>query len=121
MNGAARSRGGPPGAGQHAGTLKYLLLRGAPPNVPDIAGLTALHHAATTPPPAAVVRVLLENGGDPNARNRYGEVPFMSAVQTAAVDVIELLMEFGADLDIPDADDLTPRCVLPSAFKHVSR
>jgi hypothetical protein len=113
MAGAARIRGGPPGSGKHADTMAYLLSRGAPPNTPDIAGRTALHHAATNAPfDAGVVRALLRAGGDPDARNRYGEVPLMLTIQTAALDVIDALMEASASLDIPDADDLTPRSAL---------
>jgi ankyrin repeat protein len=115
MVGAACVSGGPPGSGQHAATMAYLLSLGAPPNTPDIAGMTALHHAATNArSDAGVVRALLHAGGNPDARNRYGEVPLMLGIQTAAFDVIDALMEAGASLDIPDADDLTPRSALLS-------
>ncbi len=54
-------------------------------------------------------RVLLESGSDPNQRNRYGEIPLLSCFQTNGIGAINLLMEFGPDIDVADADGVKPR------------
>ncbi|KAH8093086.1 ankyrin repeat-containing domain protein [Cristinia sonorae] len=109
--GAQRIHSGPPGT-DHTELLKYLLRSGAPPDVEDIAGYTALNHATMNyGSKVDLARILLENGANPNHRTRYGAVPILDSMQSAQIECIELLMEFGADLDIPDADG-----VLPSQF-----
>ncbi|CDO75103.1 hypothetical protein BN946_scf185010.g28 [Trametes cinnabarina] len=92
----------------HVGTLKYLLEHGAPPDVPDVVGYTALHHACMAYPRADIARILLEHGADPNWQDRFGDVALNGAFQNESLDAIEVLMEFGARLDIKDADDYTP-------------
>ncbi|KAI0798254.1 hypothetical protein C8Q75DRAFT_708684 [Abortiporus biennis] len=94
----------------HLSVLKFLLERGAPPDVEDIVGYTALHHATMNHNARLdLARLLLEKGANVNHRNRYGEIPIMSCFQTNQVGSVELLMEFGADLDIADADGIVPR------------
>ncbi|KAH9850149.1 ankyrin [Lenzites betulinus] len=107
VHGSYRVRGGPP-ATDHAATLKYLLECGAPPDIPDIVGYTALHHACIVNPRADLARILLEAGADPNYQDRFGSVPLMGAFQNDAVDTIDVLMEYGARLDIEDANGDTP-------------
>lgn len=92
----------------HAATLKYLLDLGAPPNMPDIVGYTALHHACNSNPRPELARILLEGGADPNQQDHFGSVPLMGAFQNDAVQLVDLLMEHGASLDIKDGDGDTP-------------
>lgn len=75
----------------------------------DVVGLTALHHAAQNPagPTVTLARMLLDARANVNFQNRYGEVPILSAFQLGDVRMVELLMEFGADLSVPDADGTT--------------
>jgi hypothetical protein len=95
--------------GQHLKVLKYLVSRGTPIDSGDIIGLTALHHATMKlETPGEIIRALLELGASPNHQNRYGEVPLLGAFQVNQINAIDLLMEFGADLEIPDADGITP-------------
>lgn len=96
---------------KHAETLSYLLSRGCPPDLEDIAGLTALTHSTMhkASSPIDLARILLEGGADVNHRDRYGQVPIMNAFMTDNIPSIDLLMEFGADLDIGDADNCIPR------------
>ncbi|KAG7439075.1 ankyrin, partial [Guyanagaster necrorhizus] len=95
---------------QHIDVLKYLISRGAPVDLPDITGCTALSHGAMNHMAKLdIARVLLESGSDPNQRNRYGEVPLLGCFQTNGIGAIDLLMEFGADIDIADADGVKPR------------
>ncbi|KDQ50836.1 hypothetical protein JAAARDRAFT_548671 [Jaapia argillacea MUCL 33604] len=53
-------------------------------------------------------RLLLQNGANPNHRDRYGSVPIHVAFQANQVECAELLMEYGANLEIPDADGYRP-------------
>ncbi|KAI0833859.1 ankyrin [Trametes gibbosa] len=92
----------------HLGTLKYLLEHGAPPDIPDVVGYTALHHCCMAYPRADFARVLLEHGANPNAQDKFGSVALMGAFQNNSIDAIEVLLEFGARLDIVDADGCTP-------------
>ena len=79
VTGAQRIASGP--GMQHADLLKYLLASGAPPDVEDIVGYTALHHATMKDDSKLdLARILLENGADPNHRTRYGSVPILEWV-----------------------------------------
>ncbi|TCD62460.1 hypothetical protein EIP91_006830 [Steccherinum ochraceum] len=94
---------------RHIDLLKFLLASGAPPDVEDIVGYTALHHATMKDDSRVdMARILLEKGADPNHQNRYGAVPILDCFQTNQVECVDLLMEFGADLSITDADGVVP-------------
>ncbi|KAH9847810.1 ankyrin [Lenzites betulinus] len=92
----------------HLGTLKYLLERGAPPDMPDVAGYTVLHHCCMAYPRADFARILLEHGANADAQDKFGCVALMYAFQSNSIDASEVLLEFGARLDIADADGCTP-------------
>lgn len=93
----------------HADVLKFLLSSGAPPDVPDIVGSTALHHATMNDNARVdLARILLQNGANVNHQDRYGCVPLLGCFQSNQVEAVELLMEFGADVNIPDADGIVP-------------
>ncbi|KZP28435.1 ankyrin [Athelia psychrophila] len=96
---------------KHAETLSYLLSRGCPPDREDIAGLTALTHSTqhVASSPLDLARILLVAGANVNHQDRYGQIPILNAFMANNIPSIELLMEFGADLDIPDADNIVPR------------
>ncbi|KAJ6491580.1 ankyrin [Mycena vulgaris] len=108
--GAQRVEDGPPGSLRHLETLTYLLSKGLPPDIEDVVGFTALHHATTSPVPKEdLTRCLLEHGANVNHRNRYGEISLLGAMQLNLIPTIDILMEFGADLDLADADGWTAR------------
>ncbi|KAJ7207973.1 hypothetical protein GGX14DRAFT_455043 [Mycena pura] len=108
--GAQRVQGGPPGSRRFLETLEYLLSKGLPPDVPDIVGYTALHHATSSREPTDdLTRCLLEHGANVNYQNRYGENPLLGALQLNLVSMVDLLMEFGIDIDLADADGWTAR------------
>ncbi|EIW57994.1 ankyrin [Trametes versicolor FP-101664 SS1] len=92
----------------HIGTLKYLLAQGAPPDIPDVLGYTPLHHACMAFPCADIARILLEHGASPDAPDVFGSVALMGAFQNESIDAIEVLLEFGARLDIADKSGITP-------------
>ncbi|KAJ7641486.1 hypothetical protein FB45DRAFT_900330 [Roridomyces roridus] len=108
--GAQRIQQGPPGSMRYRETLEYLFKKGMPPDIGDIVGNTALHHATTCPHPKDdLTRCLPENGANVNHQNRYGEICIMGSMQLNLIPAIDILMEYGADLDLPDADDWTAR------------
>lgn len=82
-----------------------------PVDVPDIAGQTALYHCTASPAPLIdLARILIVSGkADVNHRSRYGEVALLGVFQQNRVNVVDLLMEHGADLDVPDGDGLSAR------------
>lgn len=99
------------GPTQHYEVLKYLLSCGLPPNVPDICGFTALHHSVIGESihcKEDLIRLLIQSGANVNCQNRYGEVPLFGAMQRNDILGIELLMEYGADVHIAEADGNTP-------------
>lgn len=89
--------------------ISYLIDSGASPEIPDISGNTALHHACTPPTSRLeVAKLLLEKGANVNAQNRFGEVPLFFSFQGADVPLVDLLMEHGANLDIADGNGDSP-------------
>ncbi|KAF5378473.1 hypothetical protein D9615_007088 [Tricholomella constricta] len=93
----------------HLAVMTYLISCGIPLDVPDIVGYTALGHAVISDSlQVALARVLLQAGANVNHQNRYGEVPLLGAFQKNYVAAIDVLMEFGADLDVKEADGMSP-------------
>jgi uncharacterized protein len=81
-----------------ADAARLLLARGA---ACDVAGTgwmtgTALH-AAAAGSHASIVRMVLEAGADPNARQRHGYTPLHSAAANADLESVEALLAAGAD------------------------
>ncbi|OCH89379.1 ankyrin [Obba rivulosa] len=110
-----------PAETDYPATLKFLLDSGAPPNIPDIVGHSALQHATMNHMARlGLSRILLEHGADPNHRNRYGEVALLMAFQNNQYEAVDLLMGFGADLDIPEADGHTPAQVFLTCGPQVT-
>lgn len=101
-------------------TMRLLLRYGADPNQPTLAGTTPLMAAAGvnwvvaqtyTESPEAVleaVALCLELGGDVNATNSMGLTPLLGAANRGSNEIIELLVEHGARLDIQDKEGRTP-------------
>ena len=58
----------------------------------------------------ARIRAALEGGADPEARERFGATPMLTAVEHRRLDVIRLLVEAGADPGAPrlGMDEFTP-------------
>ncbi|KAF8147768.1 ankyrin repeat-containing domain protein [Mycena galopus ATCC 62051] len=100
--GAQRVFLAPLGCLRHLETLKYLFSKGLPPDIEDIVGYTALHHATTCPlgPRDELTRCLLEHGANVNHLNRYGEISLMGAMQLNHISTIDILMEYNADIDL---------------------
>ena len=93
--------------GQEA-TGRILVEAGAPV---DLASENAMQvrplHSAATARSLPLVRLLLEHGADPNARQHGGWAPIHSAAQNGSLDIVELLIEHGADPTLANDEGVT--------------
>jgi ankyrin repeat protein len=92
-----------------ANTTK-LIAEGADVNAADLEGLTPLHAAASRDS-VEVVRILLDAGAEVDARSNTGDTPLYNAVRNttpAAVSIMRLLRERGADPTIANEKGATP-------------
>lgn len=117
------SESNPFGMGRHVDLLKFLLSKGAPVDLEDIAGRTALNHAITYPGRVQrtdITRILLEQGANVNHQGRFGGVALTEALNQNHSPVVDVLMEFGAALDVMDfTTTLTPRNMLKACGPQV--
>jgi ankyrin repeat protein len=81
---------------------KYLLSKGADPNLPDSSGNTPLITAARVGYTDAV-DLLLQLGAKVDGANKMGETALILAVQQRQLDAVKLLLAKGADPDRKDA------------------
>jgi ankyrin repeat protein len=101
-------------------TMRLLVQHGADPNLPTLAGTTPLMAAAGVNWVVAqtytesvqarldAVTLCLELGADVNATNSMGLTALLGAVNRGSNDIIELLVQRGARLDIKDKEGRTP-------------
>jgi len=100
---------------EHANVIRFLFENGAPVDVPDVSGRTALHHVAINNFAADVLTAVFTGRPDPNARDRYGSTPLQYAVMQGQTEVVELCLAHGGDMGIMDGDGVTPISLLPTA------
>lgn len=101
-------------------TMRLLLEYGADPNLPTSANTTPLMAAAgfnwavaqtyTESPQARLdaVKLCLELGADVNAANSMGLTALIGAANRGSNDIIQLLVDRGARLDVKDREGRTP-------------
>jgi uncharacterized protein len=94
--------------------MKLLLARGADPKIATTLGVTALHVAAgigwvegityewSKADTLEAVRMLLDLGLDPNSQADTGRVALHGAAHKGATEVVQLLADHGARLDVKD-------------------
>ncbi|MCA0910654.1 ankyrin repeat domain-containing protein [Qipengyuania gaetbuli] len=88
--------------------VRFLLQRGANPNIADRNGVTPLQIAAQLGFVEGVER-LAQGGADVDVRNVAGETPLISAIHRRDVAMIEVLIKAGANLDRTDNSGRTAR------------
>jgi hypothetical protein len=81
---------------------RLLSIRNINVNVKDVSGSTPLHWAAYNGH-IEIVRLLLQNGADVNAKSNYGSTLHWAASH-GNVDILHLLVENGADLEAQSND-----------------
>jgi ankyrin repeat protein len=84
---------------------RFLLQRGADPNIRNKQGLTPLQ-VATTLGFTEGVEALLKGGASVNIGDQTGETPLIAAVHQRNVELVRLLLDQGAD---PDHNDNSGR------------
>ena len=88
--------------------VKFLIDNGAAVNAVENDGRSALHFA-TIRGHLSVVRYLLENKADVNLRKRLGLTPLHIVAQySKQTDLVQVLLDHGADIEAPDDRDDTP-------------
>ena len=81
--------------------LRYLIQKGANPNIQDGRGNTPMMIAVETGY-AEGVQILIRYGGNANLGNSSGETPLIRAVQMRKLDMVRILLEGGANPDQAD-------------------
>jgi len=81
--------------------LRFLLAKGADPNMKDEKGTTPLLLAATAGA-TEMIQLLLAQGANVNLGNSSGETPLIRAVQGRDLATARVLLTAGADPDQPD-------------------
>lgn len=94
----------------HVEAVRLLLERGADPNAFSTNAMrnTPLHAGLAGPLPTEGVRLLVEGGAEVNARQHGGYVALHAAAQNGRLDVIDLLLDRGADPDAAADDGRRP-------------
>lgn len=85
--------------------IRFLLQRGADPNIRNKKGVTPLQ-MATSLGFADGVEALIKGGASVNVSDQTGETPLIAAVHSRNVPLVRLLLEKGAD---PDRNDNSGR------------
>ena len=108
--------------------MRLLLQHKADPNIPTLAGVTALMSAAGigwvprqtyTEPKESIleaVRLCIENGSDVNAANSKGFTALHGAAYRGLDDVVALLVQKGARMDAKDSEGRTPSVLAEGAY-----
>ncbi|MCW3846814.1 ankyrin repeat domain-containing protein [Sphingomonas sp. LB-2] len=81
--------------------LRYLIQKGANPNIQDGRGNTPMMLAVETGFVEGV-QILIRYGANVNLPNSSGETPLIRAVQLRKLEMVRTLLEGGADPDRPD-------------------
>jgi len=92
----------------HYDTAEYLVKAGAPINSPSHNDLKAAPlHSATAGRYVKIVKMLLDQGADPNVREQNGFTALHAAAQNDDVEIIRLLLLGGADLTLKSTNGKT--------------
>uniref|UniRef100_A0A3B3SRL2 Ankyrin repeat domain 34A n=1 Tax=Paramormyrops kingsleyae TaxID=1676925 RepID=A0A3B3SRL2_9TELE len=73
--------------------VRYLLEKGADPNIPDKTGRTALMHACAEQAGKEVVALLLEYGADPSLKDYSGSSALVHAINKGDRETLQILLD----------------------------
>lgn len=112
--------------GGHAEVARYLVDRGAELNTLNDQSNRTPAHAAAGRGDAALLRYLLERGASPDGVNRHpgrSDADFYTfpLANAANADVVDVLVEFGADVNAQNADAMRPQGALRSLVGHLDK
>jgi ankyrin repeat protein len=93
---------------QDEAKVRLLMARGAAVNVKQIEGRTPVYQASTLGGGNAVLRLLLDNGGDPNTATLVGLTPLSGAALRGDVEAMQLLLAKGANIHAKNGAGATP-------------
>jgi ankyrin repeat protein len=97
---------------RHPDVAAFLIEQGADVNAPaHNANGVAPVHAAAAVCDHATMRLLLEHGADPNARQQLDYTPLHGAASRGDLEMATLLLEHGADPTAHGSDGLTPAAI----------
>ncbi|ROV87708.1 hypothetical protein VSDG_09732 [Cytospora chrysosperma] len=95
--------------------VQMFLMYGGDPNRIMANDDTALVRAINRKTPRGLIELMLNYGGDPNAKNGEGTTPMSQAVSVQRLDLAQLLLDRGADPNLPGPKHpLWPSCYHPS-------
>jgi len=89
---------------RHLDMVRYLIEKGADVNITTSRGMTSIFFAGTP----EIAAIILENGGDVNARANDGITPLHGAASRGRLELVRFLLERGADPNIRSAEGYTP-------------
>lgn len=108
--------------------MKLLIKEGANVNARDIAGYSVLFHCFTAygnqEEKSILGTELMSAGADVNLPNRFGCTPLHENVMTQNFELLDFLVEHGADPSIKDNDGIAPNSLValfPAAQKIFSK
>lgn len=94
----------------HEDVVKYLIKKKAEIDIRAEYGFTPLMLAAQQTGGISVIKLLIANGADVNAKSKSGQTSLHHASINATENsnIIQLLVKFGADINAKDNNDVTP-------------
>jgi len=92
---------------RRADIVNLLLAHGAKPKHVSTDARTFLH-AAVSGGDANLVKVAMQYPYEINARSDYGDTPLLLASWMRRLDLVEMLIEVGADVNVADQQGMTP-------------
>ncbi|TDL24581.1 ankyrin [Rickenella mellea] len=108
------------GSMRHGEVLEYLCSMGCPVDQQDLAGYSALFHSVMNFPRLDLAEILVRHGANVNHQNKFGAVALQECLQQNHWKSMDFLLEHGAELNIKDADGISPAMMYVSAGPQIT-